>query len=82
MTEEQINEIADELDSGFKCYVHKENGTFIAVPDDDRFPDMEMDVWEKEMEQLNSDPSAYIEIEPMDSVESFKVMEDFVNTGQ
>ena len=50
MTTEQLNQIADELDSGFKCYIHKENGNLIAIPDDLKHPGMDMEAWEEDME--------------------------------
>ncbi len=80
MTPEQLNQIADELDNGFKCYLHKNNGSVISIPDELRYPDMEIDSWEGEIKQINSHPSEYIEIEPLDTRESFRIMEDFVDT--
>ena len=50
MTSEQLNQIADELDSGCKCYIHKENGTVISIPDDLNHPGMDMEAWEEDME--------------------------------
>ncbi len=80
MTTEQLNQIADDLDSGFKCYIHKENGTLISIPDDLRHPGINMDAWEEDMEKIDSEPGGFIVIEPMDSRESFNIMEDFVET--
>ena len=80
MTSEQLNQIVDELDSGFKCYIHKENGTVISIPDDLKHPAMDMEAWEEDMEKIDSEFGDYLLIEPMDSRESFNIMEDFVET--
>ena len=80
MSDEKINEIAGELDCGLKCFIHKENGTLIAYPDELNYPDFDPDEWTEVIEKVEDDIDNYVEIEKMDSHESFKVMESFVDT--
>ncbi len=41
LTEAQINEIAEELECGSKCYVHKKTKELVFVPDTLRNPDID-----------------------------------------
>ena len=75
---EILNDIADSMEAGLKCFLHKTTHEVITIPDEDRFPGMDWDEgnWEKESDKVFDNPE-YIEIEKMDSSESFSVMEDF-----
>lgn len=74
-----IKEIAEDLLCGMNCYLHKESGEVISIPDgiEDSGYD---DVWADAMEKVEEDFDKYIVIRKPDSFESFKVMEDFVET--
>ncbi|MGE5518334.1 MAG: UPF0158 family protein [Candidatus Dadabacteria bacterium] len=76
--ENVITELADDLESGFKCYVHKRTFEIVSFPEEYVLNDNVED-FEEEMEKVESEPEAYIELEPMGSFDSFKVMQDFVN---
>jgi Uncharacterised protein family (UPF0158) len=76
-TKEQINEIAEELDCGFRAFYHKENGELIFVPNTDKYPDMDTDAWDDEFNKLDENYLDYREIEEMQSKDSFSVMENF-----
>jgi hypothetical protein len=80
MTNEQINEIAGELDCGLRCFIHKEKGTVVSIPDELNNPGMDTDAWSEAMEEIDNEFDSYVEVEKMDSHESFRVMEDFVET--
>ena len=80
MTKEQIKDIAENLDCGFKCFVHRETKGIKFIPDTDQHSDMETDAWEDEIETIDNNIDDYIEIEGMESEDSFKLMEDFVDT--
>jgi hypothetical protein len=74
-----INELADDLESGFKCYVHKRTYEVVSFPEDNMLNDNVED-WEDDMEKIEMDRESYIELEPMGSFDCFKVMEDFVKS--
>jgi len=71
---EILNEITDSLEAGFKCYIHKETHEIVMFPDEDRFYDMDMEAWQEDIDKVFNNRTKYIEIENMDSSESFRAM--------
>lgn len=49
-TAENIKEIAEQLECGFRAYIHKKTRQLLFVPDENNFSDI--DSWEEELEQL------------------------------
>ena len=80
MTTEQIKEIAGNLDMGFQCYIHKKSLEMIFLPDEDKHPGMEMEMWDKEFKAIRKNADKYLVIEGMDSRDSFRVMQSFIDT--
>jgi hypothetical protein len=80
MTDEQINELTDNLDCGQRCFVHKEKKNIVTIPDIINNPDTDLEHWEEESEEIENNFDSYVEIEKMDSRESFQVMKDFIDT--
>lgn len=80
LTQEQIKEIAEQLDCGFRCFWNKTNGDLLFVPDTLKYPDMEMDSWSDEMKKLNDNFDEYKEIDSLGSHDSFEIMGDFIQT--
>lgn len=78
MTDEQLNELADNLDLGLRCFVHKEEKKMVTVPDLDEFDD-NFNYWKKVLKEV-SDFEKYVEIEKMDTNESFRLMTNFIET--
>ena len=79
LTEAQIDDIAQDLDCGMKCYIHKENGEIISIPDELRGLEPDEEFWGEDMKKIEDDYKDYIEVEGMNSTEAFRVMEDFAN---
>ena len=78
LTTQQIEEIASDLDMGFKVCIHKTTGEILKFPDELRMdvdPNEDAFVEDKEKYEKNSDD--YTEISAMSSSESFEVMEGF-----
>lgn len=80
LTKEQIKEIAEQLDCGFRCFWHRQNGELVFVPDTLRYPDIYIDAWTDEMEKLDNNFGDYREIAQLESRDSFEIMADFVET--
>src|SRR5687768_17113606 len=80
MEKEKIKDIADELDMGMKCFVHRKTKEIKSIPDTDKLDEMDDDVWSADIEEIEKNVSDYIEIYGMDSRESFRVMAAFVET--
>ena len=78
LTTKQIEEIASDLDMGFKVCIHKTTGEILNFPNELRIdvdPDEDGFVEDREKYEKNSDD--YTEISAMSSSESFEVMEGF-----
>lgn len=74
---EEIKRVADELDTGMKCYIQKNPKEIKFIYDlDDAYGDTE--IWEEELEELEKTWTDYIVLAKMDSRESYRVMENFV----
>jgi hypothetical protein len=77
LTDKQINAISQELQCGFICNIHKETMENVLLPDFNMRDYAEEGDWEEAIQEVEGNPESYISIEPMDSRESFGVMEDF-----
>jgi hypothetical protein len=76
-TQEQIKEISEQLDCGFRAFYHKVTGDLIFVPDADRLINIDMDGWRDDLDKLDENPSDYNQIDAMEASDSFRVMADF-----
>ena len=81
LTEEQISDIAQDLEVGFKCFIHKQTGEVKTLPDELN-GNMEMDeeLWQDVIDEIDNDAENFIVIEGMDSHESYLLMEKFIDT--
>lgn len=77
LTAEQITEIVDQHLVGFLCYLYKETGELLSVPDMDRFYGMDTEPFDEDLDKLENNFIDYIEIKPATSRESFEIMESF-----
>ena len=80
VSKELLNKIADNLEMGEKCFIHKVTLEIVSYPDDYILNlDPEMNVWQEEIEKVESHDN-YIEIEKIPSHKSFEMMEEFANS--
>lgn len=80
ITNNQIKEIASQLDCGFRCFVERNTGELVFIPDADKYPDMEVETWSNEIEKIESDYNDFAEIEPLESRDTFTIMSQFVES--
>lgn len=80
LTQEQIKEIADQLDCGFRCFWHKTEGELLFFPDTLKHPDMDTEAWSEEMEKFENNFDKLKEIDGLESHDSIEIMADFVET--
>ena len=76
-TKEQIKEISEQLDCGFRAFYHKQTGDLIFVPNTDEYFDTDTNAWQDDLDKLDKNFFEYQEIEAMESSDSFRVMADF-----
>jgi hypothetical protein len=75
-----VKNIAQELDCGFDCYYNSKTDEIIAIPDFSQFSD-EVDFKEAfrdDLVKIEKHKADFIKIEVLESFESFKIMEGFV----
>jgi len=77
LAKEQIKEIAEQLDCGMRCYVNKETGEIKTVLNFESWQTDDREPWDDVLNDLEENWDKYIEIERMESHESFEIMEDF-----
>ncbi|MCF8716473.1 hypothetical protein JM658_16750 [Joostella atrarenae] len=75
-----IKEIAQELDCGFDCYYNLKNDEIIAIPSFSQFSDENdfKEAFKESLDQIEKHKSDFIKIKTLESYESFKIMELFV----
>jgi hypothetical protein len=72
-----IKEIAEQLDCGFRVFVHQKSGKILFVPDNNNYSDIDLDSWDEELEELDNNFLEYIEIEKWTSNQAFEMMSEF-----
>nr|WP_321226497.1 UPF0158 family protein [uncultured Psychroserpens sp.] len=76
-----IKEIAQELDSGFDCYYNLKNNEIVPIPNFSKFPNEEefQEIFESDLQKVSAQKENFVKIEVLESFESFKIMERFIN---
>lgn len=80
LTEQQINEIASELEAGMRCFYNKQTGEVKTIPNFDSLFGADQELWEEDLTELDENRIDYIEFEDMSSRESFQIMMDFAES--
>ncbi len=80
LTNEQIWDVAQDLDIGLRCFVELNTNELISIPDLLKNPDIDSEAWDEDIEKLESNPDSYQEIEAMRAKDSFQIMEDFTES--
>ena len=73
-----LKQISEELLCGSKVFLHRETGDIITIRDVDLFLD-EKDPWEDDRRKVDADRDKYLEFDPMESRESYQMMQDFID---
>jgi hypothetical protein len=75
-----VKNIAQELDCGFDCYYNSKPDEIIAIPNFSQFSDEEdfKEAFRDSLEKIERHQSDFIKFEALESFESFKIMERFV----
>ena len=77
LTKDQIKEIAEQLDCGMRCYINKETGEIKTVLNFESWQTDDEEPWEDVLNDLEENWDKYVEIDRMESHESFEIMADF-----
>ncbi|CAN5916826.1 hypothetical protein BH24BAC1_BH24BAC1_40790 [soil metagenome] len=83
LTEDQLQAVAQELEMGMKCFVHKKTNEVVFLPDELRLNNYyDEELWQDQIDQLEESIHEYVRIEAMGTHESWEVMERLVETVQ
>jgi hypothetical protein len=77
LTAQQIKEIAEQLDCGFRSFWQKTTGELLFVPDLNNNPYADAEFYGEDLEKLDNNFGDYIEIEKPNSNDSFEIMANF-----
>jgi hypothetical protein len=77
LTEQQIKEIADQIQIGNRSFWHKKTNELLFVPDFLDNPYFDTDLFDEELENLENNFLDYVEIEKPNSSDSFEFMVNF-----
>ncbi len=77
---EILNDIADSMEAGFKCFIHRETFEVVAYLNPDQYPEMDPKDWKNEIDKVRKNKKKFIEVEGMTSSDSFRVMEEFADS--
>jgi|SRR5688572_20420993 len=80
ISREIINDIADSMEAGFKCFLHRDTLEVVTYLDPEQNADIDTKDWKEEMSKVRRNKKKFVEIESMTSSDSFKVMEEFVDS--
>ncbi|ERM82236.1 hypothetical protein P872_18815 [Rhodonellum psychrophilum GCM71 = DSM 17998] len=82
LPEEQIKEIAENLDLGMRCFYHLKTGEIEATPDflEGEWIGQDTEPWQETLDKLDGNWGDYFEFEKMTAHERFGMMTDFSET--
>ncbi len=75
----EINEAATAIRRGMEVYIHREHGRMLVADDPERNVRADPEVFEAIMQDISTDPDAYIHIERMPAPDAIQVMKDFTD---
>ena len=77
LTESQIEEIADNLDCGMRCFYNLKTGEIKTLLNFDNWIGADEEPWEEESKEIDENWDDYFEFTGFETHESFRIMADF-----
>ncbi len=75
ISSETIKEIAEQLDCGFRAFIHKKTNEMIFIPNEDDLPGIDKKSWKEDLKKLKS--KEYYEIDKWSTQYAYNIMVDF-----
>ena len=79
LTQEQIKEIAEMLDCGFRCYFNRQTAQLLTLPDFNNNSYADEELYADAIEELETNFADYIEIERPQPHDNFNLMANFTD---
>ncbi len=80
LTQKQIEEIADNLDCGMRCFYNLKSGEIKTILNFDSWLGADEELWKQESKDIDKNWSDYFEFVGFESNEFFQIMADFAET--
>ena len=77
LTDKQIEEIADDLDSGMKCFYNLRTGEIKTIINSDSWICADEEPWEEDIKEIEENLNNFVEFNGFSTQESFRIMADF-----
>ena len=78
--QEILTTIADSLEAGLKCFIHRDTLEVVTYLDAERHMDVDPKDWKEEISKVKRNKKKFIEIQNMESSDSFRVMAQFAES--
>lgn len=80
-TKEQIEKIAESLDSGMRSFFHLKTGEIKELPHFENWLDLSaIDLWDDDVKEIEKNSEDYFEFENIDSYEFYQIMTNFAES--
>ncbi|MGB3800368.1 MAG: UPF0158 family protein [Lewinella sp.] len=79
LNDNDINEAATAIRRGMEVYVHREHGRMLVADDPERNVRADPEIFEAVMQDVSTDPDAYIHIERLPAPDAIKIMAAFTD---
>lgn len=80
LTQQQIKEIAENLDCGNICYYNLKTGEIKTLTDFSSYGETDMEIWEESINEIEQSIDDYFVFERFQSYQSYEIMADFAET--
>lgn len=80
LTDKQILEIAENLESGMRVYYNLKTGEMKSIINFDTWVGGDEELWREELNEINEHSNDYLEFEGFSSNQSFQIMVDFAES--
>jgi len=80
LTEKQIEEIAENLECGMRCFYNLTSGEIKTILNFNNWIGADEEPWEEELEEIEEHWDDYFEFVGFESHESFQIMVDFAES--
>ncbi|CAH1000154.1 hypothetical protein LEM8419_01301 [Neolewinella maritima] len=79
LNEHDLQEAATAIRRGMDVYIHKAHGRMMIADDPERNVRADPEVFEAIMQDVNTDPDAYVHVERMSAPDAIKIMAAFTD---
>jgi hypothetical protein len=79
LPDHELNEAATAIRRGMEVYIHREHGRMLIADDPERNVRADPEVFEAVMQDVSTDPDAYVHVERLPAPDAIKIMAAFTD---